>query len=621
MLTPNIIFNDRYQLIRKLGEGGLAEVYLAQDLALGRLVALKALRAQYIADPTFLVRFHREAQNAAGLTHANIVAVYDFGQDHRRPYIVMEYVKGPDLRTVMEAQAPLPVAQGVEYAVRICAAVMVAHRAGLVHGDLKPGNILITQENRVKVTDFGLARALGESAMDEGEVVWGTPAYFAPEQAAGDRVLPATDVYAIGVILYEMLTGQVPFTGQDDQEVAGKHIYEAPVPADRRNPRVPAALSRIIARALAKDPAKRYLTAGQLREELETFQREARLGPAYQTHPAATRSGAPLSGPVAAPGVDWLAMALGSLAVLALLGLVPLGVAVFQAYARPVPVYAPTPLPSPSPGNVRVPDVVGYREEEAQAILEGIGLKMEVSGHTHHPTIPIFAVVGQSVRPGEPVPLDTAISVVLSQGPELIEVPDVVGQSFGAAETRLRDQGLVVQRFDDWSMEPAGTVLGQDPPAGSLVNDRSVVLLTVSQGTRVTVGAQFGDGIRLEAYEVPRNVFSAGEALPVTFTWGALGAPQQDYTVFIHLTNRQGGIVAQYDSVPVGGTRPTTSWRPTEEIVDPYQLIIPSDLIPGDYQLRVGLYTPQNGNRLQIVQTSRLSQEFGALILREVRIN
>jgi eukaryotic-like serine/threonine-protein kinase len=619
MLSPDTIFNDRYQLIRKLGEGGLAEVYLAQDLALGRLVALKALRAEYTVDPSFLVRFHHEAQNAAGLTHANIVAVYDFGQDHRRPYIVMEYVSGRDLRQHLVEKGPLSIAQSVAYAIRICAAVMVAHRAGLVHGDLKPGNILISTENRVKVTDFGLARALGDSAMDEGEVVWGTPAYFAPEQAAGDRVLPATDVYATGVILYEMLSGRVPFTGSDDQEVARKQLYEAPVPVNQHNPQIPDSLVKIVDRALAKEPARRYLTAAQLRQALETFRSHSPPVPAFRASESPPSPGpAPVD---TALEVDWLAMGLGLFAILAVLGLVPLGVAVYQAYARPVPVYAPTPLPSPSPGQVRVPDVVGFGEEAARSILEGAGLTMGVGGHTYHPTIPAFAVVGQSVRAGEPVALQTEISVMLSQGPELLELPDVVGQSFTNAEASLRERGLLVQRFDDWSVQPRGTVLSQDPPPASLVSSRSMVLLTVSLGTRIPVGAQFDDGIRLEAFELPRDVLSPGEALSVTFMWGAASSPRQDYTVFIHLTNRQGGIIAQYDSAPVSGSRPTSGWQATEEILDSYQLLIPTNIPPGAYQLRLGLYTPETGNRLQILQSARLNQEFEALILRDIRVD
>ena len=317
-----IIFNDRYQLHTKLGEGGLAQVYLAQDLALGRSVAVKLLRSEYIHDPSFLVRFHREAQSAASLNNSNVVSVYDFGQDHKRPYIVMEYVAGQDLRSVLD-KGLLTVSQIVEYTVQICNAVGMAHRRGIVHGDLKPGNILISSENRVKVTDFGLARALGESAMDDGELVWGTPAYFAPEQAAGDRVMPATDVYAIGIMLYEMLSGNVPFTGASDQEIARKQLYEHPLPMARYTHRVPPALEGVVTKALAKDIAQRYHTADQLKHALLQFQQQAssytNLQPPMHKYPPAQP-------------FDWVGLILGLVAVIALLGLIPLWIQVYRVY-------------------------------------------------------------------------------------------------------------------------------------------------------------------------------------------------------------------------------------------------------------------------------------------------
>ena len=313
-----IVFNDRYQLNKKLGEGGLAEVYLAQDLALSRMVAVKLLRTQYTTDPTFLVRFHREAQNAAALNSSYVVSVYDFGQDHSRPYIVMEYVAGDDLRTVLD-KGLLTVPQVVDYSIQICTAVGLAHRRGMVHGDLKPGNIMISPENQAKVTDFGLARALGESAMDDGELVWGTPAYFAPEQAAGDRMLPASDVYALGIILYEMFTGEVPFIGGTDQEVARKQLYEQPPPISKRTNRVPAELETIVHKALMKSPGQRFHTADQLRLALSQFKQQASGYNATQ-------------GRQSRSAFDWLTMLLGIIAIFAVLGLVPLWTQIYQAY-------------------------------------------------------------------------------------------------------------------------------------------------------------------------------------------------------------------------------------------------------------------------------------------------
>lgn len=306
-----IIFNDRYQLNSKIGEGGLAQVYVSQDLTLARSVAVKLLRAEYTHDPTFLVRFHREAQSAAMLNSSNVVAVHDFGQDHNRPYIVMEYVAGQDLRSILD-RGLLTIPQVIDYAIQICNAVGLAHRRGMVHGDLKPGNILISSENRVKVTDFGLARALGESAMDDGELVWGTPAYFAPEQAAGDRVMPATDVYAIGIILYEMLCGTVPFTGETDQEVARKQLYEHPAPISQLTHRVPLELELIVNKSLNKDPNQRYRSADELKNALLQFRQTVARPTAGPANPAPENK------------LDPITIALALIAILALLGLVPL---------------------------------------------------------------------------------------------------------------------------------------------------------------------------------------------------------------------------------------------------------------------------------------------------------
>jgi len=317
-----IVFNDRYQLNRKLGEGGLAEVYLGQDLALGRLVAVKLLRTQYTSDPTFLVRFHREAQNAASLNSSNVVSVYDFGQDHNRPYIVMEYVPGDDLRTILD-KGPLSLPQIIDYGIQICNGVGLAHRRGMVHGDLKPGNIMISPENLAKVTDFGLARALGESAMDDGELVWGTPAYFAPEQAAGDRMVPASDVYAIGIILYEMFTNTVPFTGQTDQEVARKQLYEHPAPFSQHTKRVPAELETITCKSLMKDPGQRFHTADQLKQALQQYRQHTNPYTAFRQQTQANSMNA---------SFDWLAIVLGIIAIIAVLGLVPLWTQIYQIY-------------------------------------------------------------------------------------------------------------------------------------------------------------------------------------------------------------------------------------------------------------------------------------------------
>ena len=637
-----VIFNDRYQLIKKIGEGGLAEVYQAQDMALGRMVAVKVLRSEYLQDPSFLVNFHREAQNAAKLSDSYIVAVYDFGQDKNRPYIVMEWVAGSDLSTVIARDSKIPVDQAARYAIQICSAVGAAHRAGIVHGDLKPGNILIAPNKQAKVTDFGLARALGASAMDDGEVVWGTPAYFAPEQAAGEQVLPATDVYAIGIILYEMLTGRVPFVGVDDQDVARKQLYEAHIPVDRINPAVPEPLARIVDAAMAKNPNERFLTADHLREALIMY-KQGYLSRTSSQMPISSVIGSPLqsvgysvTGPPPPPpppaqpyvsaaeaatsrpqrgGIDVVMLVLGFVAIVAIVGLVPLFVALYGVYGPQLST------PTIESGQIQLPDVVGLEETEARAILSPLGLEMVVEGEEPHPTWPAFTIIRQSIAAGTPVEPGSQISVVLSQGPPLIEIPDVTGLPFDQAEQRLTALDLVPQKYEEWSAEELGSIISQDPPAESLVANRTLVTLVVSNGSRVPMGANLGGQIALEAYEIPRLQYRAGETIGLTFFWKALSPMEEDYNLFIHLTTPEGGIVSQVEGPPQGGARPTNIWSVGDVIIDPYQLPIPPSTSPGEYQIRIGFDDPTTSARLPILEPGRGQQDnLGALILRSIQV-
>jgi len=618
-----VVFNDRYQLFKKLGEGGLAEVYQAQDMSLGRMVAVKVLREQFTRDATFLVNFHREAQSAAKLNNAYIVAVYDFGQYQNRPYIVMEWIHGSDLRTRLNEQGALPVEQAVEFAIQICSAVGTAHRAGLVHGDLKPGNILITAANQAKVTDFGLARALGESSMDADEVVWGTPAYFAPEQASGDMMLPATDVYAIGIILYEMVTGRVPFVGVDDQDVARKQLYEAHIPVDKINPRIPEPLARIIDAAMAKSPNERFLTADHLREALILY-KQGGLTLTNQHAPISAVVGSPVQpGGKAAPpprpvalkksggiGIDFVLLLLGLAAIVAVLGLVPLFVAVYDAYAHR------------SSGAVQVPDVVGFEEARARTTLENVGLLMTVAGQAPHPTYPAFTIISQSVPAGSTVERGTTITVQLSQGPPLAEVPNLVGKQFDEAAQSLKKLDLVSQKYEDWSVEAPGLVVAQDPPPGSVVANRGLVTLVVSSGSRTPVGANFGGEILLSAYEIPRLQYKPGEAIKLVFFWQPLAVPAANYNVFIYLTTAQGGIVSKVEAQPQANSRLTSSWQIGQVVVDSYQLAIPATTPADNYQIRVGFYNPQTNNtRLPVLEPGRAQQDnLGALIIRTIQV-
>lgn len=258
------MLGNRYRLLRRIGVGGMAIVYHGRDLMLERPVAIKVLRQDLSSDPSFREHFKQEAKAAANLSHPNIVTVHDFGLDKNQLYIVMEYVPGTELKTIMRQKGQFPVEEAISLISQACAGIGYAHRAGLIHCDVKPQNILVTPDQRVKVTDFGIARALSTIRPDEQhEVVWGSPQYFSPEQASGMAPSPASDVYSLGVILYEMLTGTLPFDSNDPLELARLHREASPVPPRQLNPNIPPALEQIILKVLSKEPSLRYRTADQ----------------------------------------------------------------------------------------------------------------------------------------------------------------------------------------------------------------------------------------------------------------------------------------------------------------------------------------------------------------------
>src|ERR687895_717163 len=263
----NTLFDGRYRIARKLGAGGMADVYLAEDEELGRRVAIKILNDRHANDDQFVERFRREAKNAAGLSHPNIVSIYDRGQAEGTYYIAMEYIEGRTLKDLILARGPLPVDQAVPYARQILGAVRFAHRKGIVHRDIKPHNVLVDTDGRLKVTDFGIARA-GTSQMTEAGSIIGTAQYLSPEQARGASVDARSDLYSVGIVLYEMLTGSVPFTGDTPVEIAMKHLSKVPEPPSAKRPEIPRALDQVVLRALAKDPDDRYGSAEEFDAEL-----------------------------------------------------------------------------------------------------------------------------------------------------------------------------------------------------------------------------------------------------------------------------------------------------------------------------------------------------------------
>jgi len=352
------ILNNRYQLQAPLGSGGMAVVYQAHDLMLERAVAIKVLRRDYSRDPAFRESFRQEAKSAANLSHPNIVTVHDFGLDSERLFIVMEYVPGTDLKTMLQKRSRFTVDETLALMIQACAGVGYAHRAGLVHCDIKPQNMLITPDQRLKVVDFGIARALASIQPDEREeVVWGSPQYFSPEQAAGMAPSPASDVYSLGVVTYEMLAGQLPFSAISSTELARLHRYEMPKSLRELNPTVPAALEQVLHKVLAKEPASRYRTADQLGRVLLTLREQSiptstsvnssphspdlrselgtqALPSQAASAPFTTQARPADDNPLA---MDWIAVALGLLALLAVGGLVPFFLWIYFIYNPPFP--------------------------------------------------------------------------------------------------------------------------------------------------------------------------------------------------------------------------------------------------------------------------------------------
>lgn len=293
-MAGETVLNGRYALVAQQGSGGMSVIYKAVDRALGRTVAIKILRPSLTTEPSFLEKFRNEARAIANLSHPNIVTVYDVGSEGPTHYIVMELVDGTDLKKIIKADAPLPIDRVLDIGIQICDGVGYAHRSGLVHADVKPQNILLNTDDVVKVTDFGIAQALSDTQpMQRAEVVWGSPHYFAPEQARGEQPTPAADVYAIGIVLFEMVTGRLPFSGANQQELAMAHLREQAPLANEVNSRVPESLAKIIHKVMSKEPNERYRTADQLGNILRGFRDRSRdnTAPGVQVPPRSTMPG------------------------------------------------------------------------------------------------------------------------------------------------------------------------------------------------------------------------------------------------------------------------------------------------------------------------------------------
>jgi eukaryotic-like serine/threonine-protein kinase len=505
------VFDGRYRIERKLGAGGMADVYLAEDQELGRRVAIKILNDRHAADDSFIERFRREAKNAAGLSHPNIVSIYDRGEAEGTYYIAMEYLDGRSLKELIVGRGPAPVKTAIDYARQILAAIGFAHKHGIVHRDIKPHNVLVSPEGRLKVTDFGIARS-GASQMTEVGSIIGTAQYLSPEQARGARVDQTSDLYSVGVVLYEMLTGQVPFTGDTPLEIAMKHLSEVPKPPSELRPEVPHDLDSVVLRALAKDPSERYQSAEEMDADLARVAEGLPVDPDTETAATAVLSGSgvmaaaptavisrgPVHPPVsgAPPGTTPPSGYYGYEGpprrrrpvwpwVLSVLLLIAAAGAAWFAYTK-----IQDQLNANKP--VAVPMVKGLTEQLAVDKIRGAGLNPQV-GRDFSDSVPKGTVVDQSPQPGDHVAKHTNVQITVSKGKETVEVPSVIGLSRDAAITTLANAGLDPHAFDVASSKAVGTVTAQDPPPGKVVEKGSRVRINVSSGPAdVTVPSVIG---------------------------------------------------------------------------------------------------------------------------------
>lgn len=493
------VLSERYEIHECIGEGGMARVYKAWDRLLHRWVAVKVLREQYASDEQFVERFRREAQAAASLSHPNVVNIYDVGEIRGTYYIVMEYVRGISLKELIRRERVLSVDRAVDIVRQVAAALSHAHKNNLIHRDIKPHNILITEEGRVKVTDFGIARAASTATLTQTGLVIGSVHYFSPEQARGAGVSEQSDIYSLGVVLYELVTGRVPFTGESPIAVALQHLQEPVRPPSQINPNIPSALEEVIMRALAKRPKDRYASVDEFRAALKS----ARMEVAEDILPQNDREewsqglAAERTRVVPAAGLEEetrLHNLQGEEAVVERKRIKKekrrkrrTGIYIFLFFLAFLAglFWAASILPELIfPEEVSVPDITGKTTEEARRILEKKGLKFAVDKEIYSSEVAAGRVIRQDPEANRRVKVGRTVWSVVSRGPRLVQVPDVIGLQVRDARLRITQVGLKV-RSETGVYEPdapLNTVVNQSPQPGAFLEEGLAVDLMVNQG-------------------------------------------------------------------------------------------------------------------------------------------
>ena len=564
-LDTETVVDGRYRVLHRVGSGGMAEVYCAQDLQLGRKVALKVLYRRFAEDREFVERFRREASSAAGLQHQHVVSVYDRGEYDGTYYIAMEYLEGRSLKTIIREEAPLDPDRAVDLVIQVLRAARFAHRRGIIHRDLKPHNVIVDDEGRAKVTDFGIARA-GASDMTQTGSIMGTAQYLSPEQAQGLAVSAASDLYSIGIILYEMLTGRVPFEGESAVTIALKQVNERPTPPSVYNSAVTPELEAVVLPALEKEPSRRFQDADEFISALQAA-REGIATPAMVTAPTRIEPVPPPSEAYPYPeeplpprepreGGRWwlwllavLVAGAGLAAVLLLTGTKQVTVpnvvgtdeAVAQAKLRQEGFATDstaktsdqpkgrvigqdpsgdtkadkgstvTLTVSAGPEQVSVPQVVGLTLKSAQGRLQKVGLE-STQREENSTTVEKGRVISVSPGEGEKVDKGSGVNLVVSSGPEQVDVPDVTGKQFDEAQSTLQAAGFKVTRTDKESDKDAGTVLSQNPKGGTQADAGATVALTVAtEPTEVDVPDVTGEDVATAVQRLSKAGFEVDQ--------------------------------------------------------------------------------------------------------------
>jgi eukaryotic-like serine/threonine-protein kinase len=489
-MTQPRLLGGRYELDGIVGRGGMAEVYRARDIRLDRIVAIKTLRADLARDQIFQARFRREAQSAASLNHPSIVAVYDTGEDMATgvpvPYIVMEFVDGRTVRDLLQDGHRLLPERSLEIIDGVLRALDYSHQAGIVHRDIKPGNVMVTRNGDVKVMDFGIARAMSDAqaTMTQTAQVIGTAQYLSPEQARGERVDSRSDLYSTGCLLYELLTGRPPFTGDSPVAIAYQHVRENPIPPSRVDPDVPAWADAIVLKAMAKSPADRYQTAADMRADLQRAASGLPVAAAPPTraemYPGGDMTGRTSAIPpvadyeYAGAGYDrgrggghrWIPWVLGLVLVLG----VVIGVAYYLLAGGKT---------------YSVPLVNGLTVAQAEQQIAAHDLRSTVVDQASS-TVQQGLVIGSNPAQGNNVAANTLVTLFVSTGAAPVAVPDVEGKQENVAQTTLQTAGFQVSvQTDTTSTEPSGTVVNQSPVGGTKVAPGSKVTIFISGGANV----------------------------------------------------------------------------------------------------------------------------------------